>query len=172
MFTVEVKDSSVRAGLDELSAKLDNMKPVLQAIGEDIMERAKARFATSTGPDGQRWAPNARSTIESFVGNKGGFGKRGINKKGQGLAMNKKPLIGESKSLMKQFHVSADADSVVIGNTMPYAAMQQFGGTKAMFPNLWGDIPARPFFPVDANGFLNEHERELILAKINQYMEK
>jgi phage gpG-like protein len=23
--------------------------------------------------------------------------------------------------------------------------MQQFGGTKAEFPNLWGDIPPRPF---------------------------
>lgn len=23
--------------------------------------------------------------------------------------------------------------------------MMQFGGTKAAFPHLWGDIPARPF---------------------------
>jgi phage gpG-like protein len=28
--------------------------------------------------------------------------------------------------------------------------MQQFGGTKARFPNLWGNIPARPFLGVSA----------------------
>jgi phage gpG-like protein len=25
-----------------------------------------------------------------------------------------------------------------------------FGGKKAQFPNLWGDIPARPFMPTGA----------------------
>jgi len=36
-------------------------------------------------------------------------------------------------------------DAVEIGTNLPYGAMQQFGGTKAEFPHLWGDIPERPF---------------------------
>jgi len=28
--------------------------------------------------------------------------------------------------------------------------MQQFGGTRSAFPNLWGDIPARPFLGISA----------------------
>ncbi|MES2146141.1 MAG: phage virion morphogenesis protein [Pseudomonadota bacterium] len=36
-------------------------------------------------------------------------------------------------------------DYVAITPTRDYAAMMQFGGTKAQFPNLWGNIPARPY---------------------------
>ena len=171
MITIEVSDQQVRAALSALIKRIDNPRPVLQAIGEDIMERAKERFGTSTGPDGQRWRPNARATIEAFVAKRGGFGKKGINKKGQALAISKKPLIGHSLDLSRQFHVSADARSVTVGNSMRYSAMQQFGGTKARYPNLWGDIPARPFLPVTADGGLYPRERALILAQINDWLD-
>jgi len=178
MFTIDVKDTGVRDALTSLSKKFGNMQPVMQAIGDDIMERAKLRFTTGTGPDGRRWAPNARSTIEAYIGSQRGFGKsrfdggRGINNKGQGLAISKKPLIGESRSLSNQFHVRADANSVTVGNSMIYAAIQQFGGTKAQFKNLWGDIPARPFLPIRENGFLYSDESDLILKQINEYLAK
>jgi phage gpG-like protein len=42
-------------------------------------------------------------------------------------------------------------DTLAVGSNMEYAAMQQFGGTKAEFPHLWGDIPARPFLGVSEN---------------------
>ena len=178
MFTIDVKDTGVRDALTSLSKKFGNMQPVMQAIGDDIMERAKLRFTTGTGPDGRRWAPNARSTIEAYIGSQRGFGKnrfdggRGINKKGQGLAISKKPLIGESKDLSTEFHVHADANSVTVGNTMRYAAIQQFGGTKAQFKNLWGDIPARPYFPIRENGFLYSDEQDKIMASLNDYLAK
>ncbi len=44
---------------------------------------------------------------------------------------------------------------------MVYAAMQNFGGTKAEFPNLWGDIPARPFFPNAEQGLPEELSQEI-----------
>ena len=92
---------------------------------------------------------------------KGYFKKDGtLGKKGQDLMMGKKPLIGESKSLSTQFSYRVIGDhSVTIFSSMAYAAMQNFGGTKAEFPNLWGDIPARPFFPNTEQGLpadLNE----------------
>lgn len=170
MFTIEVQDNGVQAALQALSSRVGNMRPVLQAIGEDIQERSKERFATGTGPDGQRWQANARSTIEAFIGRQRGFGKKGINKKGQGLAMGKKPLIGESHDLARQFHVRADNASVTVANSMIYAAMQQFGGQKANYPNLWGDIPARPFLPIKQNGELYPAERTRILDAINDYL--
>jgi phage gpG-like protein len=46
---------------------------------------------------------------------------------------------------------------------MVYAAMQQFGGTKAEFPHLWGDIPERPFLGV------SDDEKE-ILEIISDYL--
>jgi phage gpG-like protein len=44
---------------------------------------------------------------------------------------------------------------------MPYAAMQNFGGTKAEFPHLWGDIPARAFFPDKARGLPDDYNKEI-----------
>lgn len=169
MFSIEVTDSGVRSRLEQLSIRVGNMRPIMQAIGEDIMARSKERFSTSTGPDGIRWKSNARSTIEAFLAKRSGFGKRGINKKGIALAISKKPLIGASGDLSRQFHVTADNSSVSVANSMVYAAMQQFGGKKSEFRNLWGDIPARPFLPITSSGNLYPAERASILDSLNKY---
>jgi phage gpG-like protein len=47
---------------------------------------------------------------------------------------------------------------------LPYAAMMQFGGTKGQFPNLWGDIPARPYI-----GFAQEQE-DTILEIVTEWL--
>ncbi len=67
MITIEVQDNGVQAALQALANRASNMNPILQTIGEEIMERTKERFGSSTGPDGQRWKPNARATIEAFM---------------------------------------------------------------------------------------------------------
>jgi phage gpG-like protein len=53
---------------------------------------------------------------------------------------------------------------LLVGSNKEYAAMQQFGGTKAQFPHLWGDIPARPFM-----GVSDDDEREL-LALVHDHL--
>ena len=170
MFTLDIDDHAVQDALNRLARRTQNLQPALQAIGEDIMERSKKRFASSTAPDGARWKANARSTIEAFIKAKGGFGKNGLNKKGQALAISKKPLIGLSGSLRQQFHVNASPTAVTIGNSMIYAAIQQFGGKKSAYPKLWGDIPARPFLPIKADGSLYPAEQENILSTLNAYL--
>lgn len=42
--------------------------------------------------------------------------------------------------------------------------MMHHGGTKAAFPHLWGDIPARPFLGVSAEDEVN------ITAQIADYL--
>lgn len=164
----EVKDSGVHAALGALSAKVGNMQPILQTIGEDIKDRAEKRFKTSTGPDGQRWLPNARSTIEAYIRQQGGFGKKGINAKGQTLAIGKLPLIGEGKSLMSQFHAHADAHSLTVSNSMVYAAIQQFGGQAGRGKQV--KIPARPYLPVGLDGSLYHQDQSEILDLLNRYL--
>ena len=167
-FTVTVDDTEVRAALAALARRAGNPRPFLLAIGEDIMERAKRRFETGTDPAGRRWQPNARATIEAFVAGRGGFGKRGINKKGQGLAMGKKPLIGETGSLRWQFHVAASGNAVTVGNSMAYAAIHQFGGKAGRGRKV--TIPARPFLPVTASGALYPAEKTRILDALNEFL--
>ena len=169
VFTIEVKDEGVKDALQVLIGRVAKPKPILQFIGEGIEERTKQRFTTSIGPDGVRWAPNARSTIEAYIASKGGIGKRGkITRKGIDLATNKKPLIGESRDLARQFHVHADQTSVEIGNTMEYSAIQQFGGMAGKGRKV--RIPARPFLPIRESGELYPQDRALILEDINRYL--
>ena len=84
--------------------------------------------------------------------------------------MSKRPLIGNSGDLRHQFHVNVDQNGVIVASSMPYAAMQQFGGTKAAFKNLWGDIPARPFLPIKQNGDLYPGDQAKILSMLNSYL--
>ena len=174
MITIEVQDNGVQAALQALAKRVDNLQPVLQAIGEDIMERTKQRFATSTGPDGQRWQGNSIATIQALIvgarAKKGGVLKKGgLSQKAQTSLAGKKVLV-DTGSLARQFHVNASGNSVTVANSMIYAAIHQFGGKKSAFPNLWGDIPARPFLPIKQNGELYPAERTKILDALNDYL--
>ena len=174
MFVIEVRDNGVHEALNALAARASNMKPILQKIGEDIQERTKLRFSTSTGPDGQRWAPNARSTIEAFIAKRRGFGKRGINKKGQALAMRKKLLIANGDlSQFIRYQVLNNSAVEVGTNWMASkikggAAIHQFGGNAGKGRKV--KIPARPFLPIRESGELYPTDRALILEDINRYL--
>lgn len=169
---IAINNSAVTALLETLQQRTSNMSPVLMAIGEDIMERTKQRFSTATAPDGTPWAANSQTTLMRYLAKRGGFTKKTgkISAKGQKLAIGKKPLMGESGDLARQFVASADEHGVTVGSTMIYAAMQQFGGKKSQFPKLWGDIPARPFLPVMANGDLYPQEEAQILDMLQDYL--
>lgn len=172
MFTIDIADNAVQAALQTLASRVANTQPVMQAIGEDIMARSKARFETSTGPDGVPWKANQPSTLARYLAQtSGNYKKSGdLSKKGAARLAGKKPLIGHSGDLRREFHVNAVVNAVTIGNTMKYAAMQQFGGTKAAFPHLWGNIPSRPFMPIKQNGELYPDEQARILATIRKYL--
>lgn len=169
---IEVQDKAVDAALAQLQAKLGDMSPVMAALGEDMAERIKVRFGNATAPDGTRWKSNTQATLIKYLQKKGGFSKKTgrIVAKGQQLAIAKKPLQGESGDLGRQIYSESSADHLLVGSTMIYAAMQHFGGKKSEFPKLWGDIPARPFFPVTPDGELYESETVEIVNALRQYL--
>ena len=149
-FTVTVEDEQVLAALARLRRRTDNLGPALKAIGEDLVASTKARFGTATAPDGTPWAANSQVTISRYLGlTKGNYKKDGsLSKKGEARSTAKKPLTGETRKLREQIHYQVSGNSLEVGSSMEYAAMQQFGGRKSEFPNLWGDIPARPFLGI------------------------
>lgn len=170
MITVKLDDQEVRAALAALADRLENMQPVMQAIGEDVMERTKRRFGTSTGPDGQRWQPNAASTVLAAIermGSKARLKNGNLSKKAQKTLAGKKVLV-DTGDLARQFYVRADAKSVTIGNSMIYAAIHQFGGQAGKGKKA--TIPARPFLPVTSAGDLYPDDRRLVLATISDFL--
>jgi len=67
MIDIHLDDREVRQALDRLQKRLGDLSPVMRDIGELITERARQRFETSTGPDGQKWARNAPSTVAAYL---------------------------------------------------------------------------------------------------------
>lgn len=159
MISIEINNRSVLDALRTLAGRVGDMTPAMQDIGEHLAETTKRRFDTSTSPDGQAWAANSEATVLQYLGFTGGNYKKdgSLSKKGQARYSGKKPLIGDSRSLSSTIHYQAGASFVEIGSPMEYAAMQQFGGMKSAFPNLWGDIPARPFL-----GISDDDERSIL----------
>ena len=188
MITVDVQDHGVQDALQALSKRVSNMQPILQAIGENLMERTKERFGSGTGPDGQRWKPNARATIEAFLRKKmrnddkprTHNGKRVAVKNGYLLKdgriggksilaiLGKRPLI-DSGQLVAGFSVKSDARSVSV-NTNWRSEEIKGGAAVHQFGSKNGRIPARPFFPIKSDGSLYPQEQRLILAALNAYL--
>lgn len=181
MIEIKADDRPVLERLQRLQAALGDLRPALLEIGEDLQHAAMRRFETSTGPDGQRWPSNTQATMEAYLRRISGeydakTGKRTGDKKGYFLkdgragskAANvlagKKPLIGESRALSTTIRYQVGGNTLLVGSNQPYAAMQQFGGTKAEFPRLWGDIPARPFLGV------SPADRAAMMATLKDYL--
>lgn len=172
-FTITVDDAAVRAELARLAARVDNLQPVLSDIGQQMVRRARARFASSTAPDGARWKPNSAVTLQRLADSIGPSGRKkdgSLNARGRRAVGAKKPLVGESHSLETQIAHQADRRSVTVSAPTEYAAMQHFGGSRSEFPHLWGDIPARPFMPIRADGTLYPQEQRLVLDTLADWL--
>lgn len=168
MIKIKVDNARVAAALEHLAQAAASPRPALLAIGESLVESTKKRFGTSTAPDGARWTPNSPTTYLGMVNSfgKGNFGKGGkINARGSTRVASKKPLIGETRSLSKQIYPALEGNVLRVGSTMKYAAMQQFGGKKSQFPNLWGDIPAREFLGISTS------DEAMIVSTVSEYLE-
>lgn len=179
-FTITVQDDEARATLKKLSDRVRNMRPILHALGEGIVERTKRRFETSTGPDGVKWKPNSAVTLMLFGEgmlshrNKKGarsysYSKQGgeLNAKGMDRLVNKKPLIADG-DLRRQFTINANSDSLTVGSTLAYAAIQQFGGKAGRGHKV--TIPARPFLPIHQDGSIYPDDKAEILQSLNAYL--
>ncbi|OAI20409.1 hypothetical protein A1507_22890 [Methylomonas koyamae] len=178
--SVEFDDRAIVKALQELQRATGDLTPAFNEIGERLVESTVHRFETSTAPDGTPWAPNSQVTYEAYLDRRSGDyldGKRVGDKKGYfrkdgrvsarsaGILSSKKPLI-DSGTLSEQIHKNLiGGHTLEISSSMEYAAMQQFGGTRAEFPQLWGDIPARPFLGISSE------DEDVVLSIIKKYLE-
>lgn len=154
MITIKIDNRNVLDALNQLAGRVDNLAPALSEIGERLAESTQARFNTSTGPAGQRWAPNSQATILDYLrGPKdaprsGIYGKKSgkLTSKGAGIAMNKKPLI-DSGLLRDHIDWQLIPGGVAIG-TDRFADAWDSGAAVHQFGSINGKIPARPFLGV------------------------
>lgn len=144
--------SQAEAVLLQVAARVTDMRPVMDQIGEVLVETTIDRFKTDTAPDGTAWAPNTEATLKR---------KRGT-----------KPLIGNSRVLSQAISYEATETSVSWGSNLIYAAVHQLGAGKGVFgtmangsPIPWGDIPARPYLGI------SEGDNLAIIAALEGFLE-
>jgi phage virion morphogenesis protein len=170
LLTIDYDDRDAAAYLAGLVGRLSDLRPLMLEIGAEVQDSTQRRFATSTGPDGERWAPNTETTILMYLAGRGGvYGKKDgkLTKKGAGTVMGKKPLVAEG-NLAGTIDYQLDGDSaVMIGTPTIYGGVQQFGADAGSLGGgaPWGDIPARPFLG------LSDADERTILDLVGSYLE-
>lgn len=169
-FDVTVQNQEVQRLLNAVIARAGNPKPALEAIGEDIVERIKQRFQTSTDPDGNPWKPNSPVTLALYAsGLTKGYKTKsgGLNARGEKKLAGKKPLI-DTGELMRQVSRRVSGSTLTVTENPIYAAIQQFGGRAGR--NYKVTIPARPSMPIRRDGSLYPSEKQLIIDALNDLL--
>lgn len=170
MSGAEIKVDEFTPTLVAIAARLTDMSPVFQDIGEYLIDSTKQRFTEGTAPDGTAWVPKSQATIDAY---------RSREAKGGNAKIDFRPLFGASGSLSSNILYEAVEDGVQWGSNMVYAAVQHFGaaagelgvtsstdknGRPYTVASPWGDIPARPFIGI------SDTDRETILADLSEWI--
>lgn len=140
MIEVTIDDRQVRAALSRLSGRVDDLRPVLSDIGQELVTRIVGTFEREADPWGKPWQPHAQATRKARARRAAG-GKTGTRRYQQALfgAMR---LLQDTGTLRSSIEVqSVSRDQVIVSSRMAYAAVHQFGGGRSR-------VPARAFFPV------------------------
>lgn len=160
--TLEIENAAeVKAAFQELAARLNDLTPVFRDIGEAMLNSTRARFETSTDPEGHAWKDLSPATLHARAMARGGTVRSGKNKgrytKKAAMAYAfAKPLI-DTGNLMNLLNYQPAPMEVRIGTPLIYGAAHQFGRPEI-------NLPARPFLGVSA-----ADEQEL-LDILNEYL--
>lgn len=154
MFTVELDHQRVQATLRKIEWAVGELAPLMRGIAAELASQTEENFGEEGRPEWDDLSDVTKARRE----------KSG-NWPGQMLQVS-------SAGLAASITTQATDSSALVGSNKPYAAMMQFGGTKSDFPHLWGDIPDRPFLPMDAEGELQPEAEEAILDLAMNHLEK
>ncbi|KJZ61692.1 phage virion morphogenesis protein [Pseudomonas fluorescens] len=154
MLTIELEHQHLQQTLSKVEWAIGDLAPLMRGIAAELANQTEENFENEGRPE---WAELSDTTTERRV-------KKG-NWPGQILQVS-------AAGLAASITTHATDSSALVGSNKPYAAMMQFGGDQADFPHLWGDIPARPYLPMDAEGNLQPETEEAILELALNYLEK
>jgi phage virion morphogenesis protein len=151
MIEIRLEDDAVRNALARLAARLTDMTPVMQEIGEVLMVSTKDRMLAGRSPDGTPFAPRSPATLARYAAMRPPARPRG----------GPLDLTG---TMIGTIFPEAGPTSVRVGSNAIQSAVMHFGQAQGASgrtarggPIPWGDIPARPFLG------LSETDRSHIL---------
>lgn len=130
MIEIRFEGAQIQSVLRKLKAQLGNLSEPMHDAGQYMMDSVKQRFATSTAPDGSKWAERKPSTITAILDRRKGSRKKdgSISAVGQRFLAGRSPLRGDG-ALEGSIAYESDASSATLkAGGLPYAAAHQFGG--------------------------------------------
>lgn len=152
MISITVIDESVLAMLRDVRHRLGDLSPAMHDIGESLLELTKQRIASGVDWHGAPFAPNSPMVVA----------RKGSDR----------PLIEHGTLRSSQVFYRATSDSVRIGSSAVQSGVLQFGAQRSQFaPGVpWGDVPERPFLPIDPSGSLPPLARQTVLDVLLGYL--
>ncbi|WP_207848894.1 MULTISPECIES: phage virion morphogenesis protein [unclassified Pseudomonas] len=154
MFTVELDHQRLQNALRKVEWAVGDLAPLMRSTAAELLSQTEENFESEGRPD---WADLSDVTTERR--------EKSGNWPGQILQISSAGLAASVTS-------AATESSALVGSNKPYAAMMHFGGDKSDFPHLWGDIPSRPFLPMDAEGVIQPEAEEAILELALHHLQK
>lgn len=147
-FEIVPEDPRVFDTLAILASALEDMTPAMNAIGAAVQTHVDLSFRNEEDPYGQPWEPLSVVTLDR---------RRGDSAQ----------ILRDTGVLANSITYAADKGSVEIGTNIDYATTHQFGAVQGEFgstangaPIPWGDIPERPFIPLE--GLPSDLEDEIL----------
>lgn len=153
--TINFDASELERVLHNAANHLTHTAPLMEDISRALLSETMMNFQLGGRP---AWAGLSPLTIAR---------RRG----GAGAILQD---TGELKRSIKATHSN---DTATIGTNLVYAPTHQFGAKQGEFgrsdrntPLPWGDIPARPFIPIDKNGDISHDGFLAVREVVNGYL--
>jgi phage virion morphogenesis protein len=154
MITVDIEHQRLQDALRKVEWAVGDLAPLMRSAAAELLSQTEENFENEGRPD---WADLSDVTT--------GRREKNGNWPGQILQVSSAGLAASVTSAVTH-------SSALVGSNKPYAAMMHFGGDKSEFPHLWGDIPSRPWLPMDAEGVIQPEAEEAILELALHHLQK
>jgi len=139
---IRVRAEEAAARLRGVESRGENLTQVLRAFGQYMLGSVERNFAAGGRPTA--WEPlKIISKVDWHTRRKSFWGKTSMTARGQAAWEGRKPLTDTGR-LRRSIQVAeVTPRSVVIGTSVIYAAIHQFGGMAGRGRKVL--IPARPY---------------------------
>lgn len=154
MITVELDHSRLQETLRKVEWAVGDLAPLMKGIAAEMASVTEENLEEQGRPD---WESLSSVTTD---------------RREQSGTWPGQMLQVSAGGLAASVTTQATDSSALVGSNKPYAAMMHFGGKKADFPHLWGDIPGRPYLPMDVEGKLQPEAEDAILDLALQHLSK
>lgn len=146
---VEINDAAIARAFKTLEMSIVNTGSVMAEIGENMLRSTQDRFRAGVTPEGTPFAPRSPVTLGRYK---------------ETRTKHRKTPLWRGGDLYRTINMQYDDEAAAIGSNAVQAAMMHFGGTRSEHPNLWGDIPVRPFLG------LSEQDRSDVVEVVHEWL--